>query len=823
MTQEKGARVMARSEGPGYACKLNNDRNTQEIRVTGLKKEMFEGNRFSLDMWLYPEGDKTSYPLLMQLNPPGSANANNFTFRVDDQLPYLLLFRENGIKRIGCAHSPLKIENNQWNHLFITYDGFVLKFYIQGILAGSEEVLNESVFSSLAKENPCIVGGYINGLIHSLRLYSREIAEEDFEKYIYEDAYDAVQMPYMVCFLRGNFQNQRVDNLCGGSVEAEFYGSGCVVQATGTWPAFEGEEEEMDGSLKIEKVLKMEVEILSLTFKNVLPLRHVIGVEKNNIPKRERVRALRKNEEEESVIPMWEIIKPPHWEKEKEGKPAAYLMEEVEKSPQVAAKIKIRPSVIVRAALSDKVLTETSKWTIMKSEKQISNINELNLEGELNLSTEGVVRGEKTNEIGMDNVKELKEIADKLSLSEENVGKLKEYLINHSETADGVEISISDFSGVIPFLNETFDGGIKVKLTGSNTSKATHVFKELKNEGSVCEIGESELILRAQPDSFSGGSDFHYSLLQRNEDNYVWTYEIEQVLGSSVGFDLKGGTNETPMLIYTLPEKPGTPICIEEGNTEDEVKRNEQNYPILEFIQLLSTDGGDKVEITSLKEGRSDPNPLLYPMFYIWQNKRLKYTESARKTAYYMKEAAAFDGEVYVRIIDIKRFLLEYNKNNFPCFAESSMYAVILGYSSLLYGKENILLCCIQKAGSQKEPLSTRRKTAQGWGPGESTIYHSDCHMAVEYTGQLYDVSFSLNEFSGMLGQLDFMDTEYIHYFTNKNDSKSYRKWVFQDETKSFITEKIPINNMNSFSYIVISPYLARPSDTNEDTGKKFE
>lgn len=229
---------MARSEGPGYACKLNNDNYTQEIQITGLKKEMFEGNRFSLDMWLYPEGDKTSYGLLMQANPPGSANANNFVFAVQDQLPYLLLFRENGVKRIDCAHPLLKIENNQWNHLFITYDGFVLKFYIQGILAGSEEVLNESVFSSLIEEKPCVVGGYANSLIHSLRLYSREIAEEDFEKYIYEDAYNSPQMPYMVCFLRGNFQSQGIDNLCGGSVEAGFYGSISVVQVSGMWPAF---------------------------------------------------------------------------------------------------------------------------------------------------------------------------------------------------------------------------------------------------------------------------------------------------------------------------------------------------------------------------------------------------------------------------------------------------------------------------------------------------------------------------------------------------------------------------------------------------------
>ena len=81
----------------------------------------------------------------------------------------------------AVAGNKKPLEDGQWNHIAVTYDGTMLKFYLNGIPEGSTNVAGKSIkFDSL----PLVIGsgggfGYFAGAVDDIRIYDRALTDCD--------------------------------------------------------------------------------------------------------------------------------------------------------------------------------------------------------------------------------------------------------------------------------------------------------------------------------------------------------------------------------------------------------------------------------------------------------------------------------------------------------------------------------------------------------------------------------------------------------------------------------------------------------------------
>ena len=82
----------------------------------------------------------------------------------------------------GITQSVKSVNDNIWHHLIGTYDGSILKLYIDGLLDSTDDSPGSCSNPNINFQIGRWVGGssqYFNGLIDEVRIYNRVLSAEE--------------------------------------------------------------------------------------------------------------------------------------------------------------------------------------------------------------------------------------------------------------------------------------------------------------------------------------------------------------------------------------------------------------------------------------------------------------------------------------------------------------------------------------------------------------------------------------------------------------------------------------------------------------------
>lgn len=170
------------------ACEIFNSAEEEAgyLEVKGVKKSVFSGRSFSLDMWFYPAVGSNVFQLVCQ--------KNGFVFGVDGGDFY---FESAQTGRRIYSHKSLAVRENAWNHVFLTYDDETLECYLQGCKVGAQKIPK----MELLQESPYRIGEDFCGFLRCFRIYRNAIPQSDFSRYLYQTVYEASAMPEVAAWV----------------------------------------------------------------------------------------------------------------------------------------------------------------------------------------------------------------------------------------------------------------------------------------------------------------------------------------------------------------------------------------------------------------------------------------------------------------------------------------------------------------------------------------------------------------------------------------------------------------------------------------------
>lgn len=164
-----------------YACEIR--RITPDgsyIEVSGINSKQFSKGQFSFDIWFYSDEDDVSCEIL-SFEKKSDEDAYGWRFSVGvDEKGHVYCVNGGEEFSIFTEEKPYEIGSNQWNNLFLIYDGTVMSFYLGGELIG-----NIDVGSDLSPHGPCFIAKGLDGFIRSVRFYDKAISEKEIERYFY--------------------------------------------------------------------------------------------------------------------------------------------------------------------------------------------------------------------------------------------------------------------------------------------------------------------------------------------------------------------------------------------------------------------------------------------------------------------------------------------------------------------------------------------------------------------------------------------------------------------------------------------------------------
>ncbi len=143
-------------------------------------------SQFSIVAWIYKEKPAVN------MSPIVSKGENSDT---DSSTPYALYYDFDGLRPTlrqvtedvweEVRIAELKISNQKWHQLAVTKSGKSVKFYIDGILSGTQSCDAEKLFASdgklLVGANVADLSAYFNGVIDDLRIYNRALSNEEIK------------------------------------------------------------------------------------------------------------------------------------------------------------------------------------------------------------------------------------------------------------------------------------------------------------------------------------------------------------------------------------------------------------------------------------------------------------------------------------------------------------------------------------------------------------------------------------------------------------------------------------------------------------------
>lgn len=138
-------------------------------------------NRMTLEAWVRPTATSGWRTVLLKEN--GGELAYGMYARESTNRPsgWLRIDPTSGSSQ--SARSSVALTNNAWNHLAVTYDGSVLRTYVNGTLRGSRNVTGNMYTSSspLKFGGNAVWGEYFAGQLDEIRIYNRALTATEIQ------------------------------------------------------------------------------------------------------------------------------------------------------------------------------------------------------------------------------------------------------------------------------------------------------------------------------------------------------------------------------------------------------------------------------------------------------------------------------------------------------------------------------------------------------------------------------------------------------------------------------------------------------------------
>jgi len=138
--------------------------------------------RMTLEAWVFPTAQGTLWRNVIIKERPGGEVYNLYA-NTDTGVPAVFAVRSAAptapVGTTGTAPVPV----GAWTHLAVTYDGSMLRLYVNGVQAGSKAMTGSMVTSTGALRigGNSIWGEYFQGQIDEIRIYNRALSGTEIQ------------------------------------------------------------------------------------------------------------------------------------------------------------------------------------------------------------------------------------------------------------------------------------------------------------------------------------------------------------------------------------------------------------------------------------------------------------------------------------------------------------------------------------------------------------------------------------------------------------------------------------------------------------------
>lgn len=138
------------------------------------------GNNFTISVWIKAIQDRSNHQVFIAKGPK---NTGHYELYIDTS--GILKFYSNDI---GDISSNTVVDNNNWHHVVVTYDGSNMKFYVDKVLKNSPAASGTVADETETMRLGSLVDGTLpyNGLLDEVRIFNRALTQTEI-KYLYKN------------------------------------------------------------------------------------------------------------------------------------------------------------------------------------------------------------------------------------------------------------------------------------------------------------------------------------------------------------------------------------------------------------------------------------------------------------------------------------------------------------------------------------------------------------------------------------------------------------------------------------------------------------
>jgi len=176
------------SRGLGKAFEFHGSGSDEYIEIPDSQNIRAENNKITIEMWFQRDEVPTGVGSLINkkivVGGGGSSNTYSIFLPSVVQAPPLKELNSEFISGAGSLSFGL-IEDKEWHHIAVTYDGNNLNLYLDGKLFSTKKTFGAVM---PVNNNPLRIGGdplhhnFFNGVIDEVKIYSRALNNEEIQQ-----------------------------------------------------------------------------------------------------------------------------------------------------------------------------------------------------------------------------------------------------------------------------------------------------------------------------------------------------------------------------------------------------------------------------------------------------------------------------------------------------------------------------------------------------------------------------------------------------------------------------------------------------------------